>query len=450
MPANYVLLGEITVSTSVASVTFSNIPQTGYTDLVMKMSARSNRADLSDGIVISPNGSTANATQILLFGNGTSAGSTPLTLIVGGISTGANDTSETFGNSELYIPNYNSTTTFKSMSSDGVNENNATTAFQGLRALLWSNNSAITSLVITPQVGTAWVANSTFYLYGVAALGTTPVIAPKATGGDIITNDGTYWYHAFLSSGIFTPSTTLSCDVLQIAGGGGGGSRAGGGGGAGGISYLTSQSVSATNQIVTVGSGGTGNGRSGRASNGFNSQFASLTAAVGGGYGASAIGSVVGGAGGSGGGGSNGAGGVGGSATSGQGFAGGNSNPTSFDAGGGGGAGAVGANASASGLGSGSGAGGTGVNTYSSWASATGTGISGFYAGGGGGGSFGSSNHGAGGAGGGGTGADTAPTNGTANTGGGAGGAGNSANSDGTPVGANGGSGIVIVRYTVA
>jgi hypothetical protein len=46
---------------------------------------------------------------------------------------------------------------------------------------------------------------STFYLYGVAALGTTPAIVPYATGGDTIMTDGTYWYHTFVSSGTFTP-----------------------------------------------------------------------------------------------------------------------------------------------------------------------------------------------------------------------------------------------------
>jgi hypothetical protein len=70
---------------------------------------------------------------------------------------------------------------------------------------------------------TAFVQYSTFYLYGVAKLGTTPAIVPYATGGDTIMTDGTYWYHAFTSSGTFTPAKGLSCDVLVVAGGGGGG-----------------------------------------------------------------------------------------------------------------------------------------------------------------------------------------------------------------------------------
>lgn len=450
MAANYVLLETITVGAAgAASVVFNNIPQSGYTDLVIKASARSNKSGSTDYMKIEFNGSSANLTSKTLWGSGSSTGSYSSTAIIP-VFDGNTATSSTFGNMEIYVPNYTSAN-FKSVSIDTVDENNATGASMGFDAGLWSSTAAITSVTLTPRDGTLILQYSTFSLYGIAAVGTTPTIAPKATGGDIIQTDGTYWYHAFLSSGTFTPAVGLTCDVLQVAGGGGGGSRSGGGGGAGGISYLTSQSILASAQAVTVGAGGTGGSRSVNGTNGTNSVFASLTAAVGGGFGASAVGAQVsGGAGGSGGGGSNGAGGVGGSATSGQGFAGGSSNVNSFDAGGGGGAGAVGANASTGGAGSGSGAGGAGVNTYSTWASTTGTGVSGYYAGGGGGGSYGSSNHGAGGAGGGGNGADTSPTAGIANTGGGGGGSGNSANTNTTPVGANGGSGVVIIRYPIA
>jgi hypothetical protein len=454
MPNNYVLLEKITVGAAgAASVTFANIPQTGYTDLVIKGSARSLRASDEDGMAFGINGNGATNWQ-LLSGNGSSASTGTLSSLGFGAAfigriPAANVTANTFGNFELYLPNYTSSIA-KSYSTDAVTETNGATAYSSLLAAYQSNTAAVSSVILLASNANL-AANSTFYLYGVAKLNTTPAIAPKATGGDIVMTDGTYWYHAFRSSGTFTPAANLSCDVLQVAGGGGGGSRSGGGGGAGGISYLASQSLTITNYTVTVGAGGTPGSRSVNGTNGSNSQFGSLTLASGGGVGASAVGNLYGtngNSGGSGGGGAN--NGSGGAGTSGQGFAGGNSNGTSFDAAGGGGAGAVGANASSVSLGSGAGAGGAGVNTYSTWLNTTGTGVSGFIAGGGGGGSFGSSNHGAGGSGGGGTGADSAPTAGTANTGGGGGGAGNSANTNTTPTGAAGGSGLVIVRYLVA
>jgi hypothetical protein len=38
----------------------------------------------------------------------------------------------------------------------------------------------------------------------------------KATGGDSVTTDGTYWYHTFLSSGTFTPTEALTADYLSL------------------------------------------------------------------------------------------------------------------------------------------------------------------------------------------------------------------------------------------
>jgi len=449
MPANYVLLETVTMNSfQGATIVFNSIPQSGYTDLVVKGCTRD--TGVNGAIVWQFNADTTNGNYVTkrLQTNGASAYADTTTRYIA--QNGTNETANTFTSWEMYIPNYNAATNHTFMIDQVVETNGSTlnNESSALAACYWTGGAAITSITLSTNAG--WATNSTISIYGVAAFGTTPVTAPKATGGDIIQTDGTYWYHAFLSSGIFTPTQTLNCSVLQVAGGGGGGSRSGGGGGAGGISYLATQSVIASAQAITIGAGGTGGSRSVNGSAGSNSQFASLTAAVGGGVGASALGNIYstsGGPGGSGGGGAN--NGTGGAGTSGQGFAGGNSNSSSFDAAGGGGAGAVGANASTGGAGSGAGAGGAGVNTYSTWLNTTGTGVSGFIAGGGGGGSYGSSNHGAGGAGGGGNGADTAPTNGTANTGGGAGGAGNSANTNGTPVGANGGSGIVIVRYAV-
>ena len=105
---------------------------------------------------------------------------------------------------------------------------------------------------------------------------------------------------------------------------------------------------------------------------------------------------------------------------------------------GGGGAGAASA-ASTAGTGT---AGGIGLD-YSTWATATSSGDSGYYAGGGGG--AGRTNGGvAGGTGGGGAGGTNTGTNGTANTGGGGGG---TAPTSGTNTPGAGGSGIVIVRY---
>lgn len=443
MPANYTLIEKITVGAAGASsVTFSGIPQTGYTDLVIKFAARSSTTGTDNSQAnLTFNGSSSGYSDRLLYGRGSSAASASSAtsyITWAGIIPAAGATSSTFSNSEIYIPNYAGSTN-KSLSSDNVQENNsATDNFVTMLAGLWSNSAAITSATLTCNGG-SFVANSTFYLYGVAKLGTTPAIVPYATGGDTIMTDGTYWYHTFISSGTFTPQKGLSCDVLVVAGGGGGGTaNLGGGGGAGGLYYSASNSV-ASAQTVTVGAGGAS------FASGSNSVFGSLTAAVGGGRGGHSDfggGNFLPNTGGSGGGAGN--NGTGAAGTSGQGNAGGG---TPGNGGGGGGAGAAGStmsnfNAVAGGIGS---------STYSSWGLATGTGhnVSGtvYYAAGGASGAYvdlGGTRITTRASGGGGTSGGDTNASGIANTGGGGGGYTYTAGTEGL-----GGSGIVLVRYLV-
>ena len=78
MAENYVLLETIELSQSAASVTFDNIPQTGYTDLKIVMSARLTTAGY-DGTPWVVGEIQLNNTPVssgkLLYGTGTAAGS---------------------------------------------------------------------------------------------------------------------------------------------------------------------------------------------------------------------------------------------------------------------------------------------------------------------------------------------------------------------------------------
>jgi hypothetical protein len=447
--ANMELITSVTVgSGGVASVTLpatGTIPAT-YTDLKVVVSSRSARGggQVSDGVAIQFNGSTSNLSMRYLDGNGSSAGSSTDTAIWTRTSA-SGATASTFGNAEFYIPNYTSSS-FKSVSVDGVSENNATSAFAMLSAGLWSNTAAITSIRLVSINAENFVEGSTFYLYGISNVTSTT----KATGG-IVSSDGTYNYHMFPFSGTFTPTTAISADVLCIAGGGGGGGeRTGAGAGAGGLLYFSSQSLTATGYTVTVGAGGAG-GNAVLGTVGADSQFGALTLVKGGGLGgagADAGSGFNGGNGGSGGGGGGwGANGTAGSPTSGQGNSGsaGQGAPN-YPSGAGGGAGAAGQTITGSSTKCADG--GIGTNTYSSFAIATQTGVNGYYAGGGGGGG----NpipipNGIGGLGGGGDGgANTFDGNrGLTNTGGGGGGSGKWTSG----VGGNGGSGLVIIRYAI-
>ena len=450
-----ILLETIALTQSAASVTFDNLPTSGYTDLKIVVSGRS---DSTSGYAETVNmkfnnSSTSDYSWRGLYSvtatPGSNNSSSVAQIRVGNVPS-ANLTANTFSNNEIYIPNYTSSN-FKSVSVDATSEVNGSANFTYaliLQAALRSNTAAITSINLSLDAGgTSFVAGSTFSLYGIAALGTTPVLAPKATGGNIVANDGTYWYHAFTSSGSFVPQVGLTADVLVVAGGAGGNRNNGGGGGAGGVLGFASQALTAINYNITVGSGGAA-GTTTVGGNGTDSQFASLTASVGGGAGAArGIGVAV--TGGSGGGGASDSTSrnLGATGTTGQGNAGGNgADLGDYRGGGGGGAGAAGNAAGANGNG------GAGTNSVTNWGAlsavltATNLGVSGYIAGGGGAGAnynFTS----VGGSGGGGSGGrgdvSTNGVAGTANTGSG-GGSCASSQSAGA-----GGSGIIVIRYPI-
>jgi prepilin-type N-terminal cleavage/methylation domain-containing protein len=223
----------------------------------------------------------------------------------------------------------------------------------------------------------------------------------------------------------FVPAVYGTVSYLVVAGGGGGnnGGHGSGGGGAGGLRQGTL--TISTPQNVTVGNQGL------IGQNGGASTFASIST-VGGGRGGNR--NEGGQYGGSGGGGGSTDGGImwGGNAASGQGYPGGRGNGGCWNCigGGGGGAGGMGQHSP----GNQGGAGGVGI--YNDI-----TGSNQGYAGGGGGGANGTRESGWGIPFGGGRGGHSDPTDGINNTGGGGGG-----RSDGA-AGANGGHGIVIIKY---
>lgn len=440
-----------TLGSNANTVIFTDIPQT-YTDLVLLISARTNGAFTSDTLYVTMNSSTSNFSweNIYSTGNNPVVGqSNSDNQLASGIN-GNNSTALVFSNVEIYIPNYRNTAHNKSITNQGAVENNATRGDNYIDSVLWNNTSSITSMTLSAVSGSAFVTNSTFYLYGIS---NTIANGAKATGG-IVYEDTNYFYHTFLSSGTFTPTQSITADVLVIAGGGGGGgpeasedTGGGGGGGAGALLAHTSQSLTATGYAITVGAGGTAGTGSSAGTNGANSQFGSISVSTGGGYGGGGGNPGYNGAnGGSGGGGRSQSGAKGGS-SAGTGTTGGNDGGTGYSGGqrGGGGGGGAGAVGTAGGFSS-SGAGGVGVNTYSSWATATLTGVGGYYAGGGGAGEGGASGNGpgAGGVGGAGNGGYNQSPGVPAiiNTGSGGGGGGQKSS-----FGGNGASGLVIVRY---
>lgn len=151
-----------------SSIVFSSIPST-FTDLYLTLSLRGSLNNPQIGHFIRLNNdSGANYSSRRLVGNGSSASSASesgSTSIYGGQAPAATQTSNTFGNTSIYIPNYAGSTT-KSLSFETTRENNGSAVFTSLIAGLWSGTAAINRIDILCEVDN-WVQYSSATLYGI-------------------------------------------------------------------------------------------------------------------------------------------------------------------------------------------------------------------------------------------------------------------------------------------
>lgn len=174
MANTYTLIASTTVSgTSTVTVNFSSIPQT-YTDLVLRVSARTNRSSAVDELMLRFNSDSAtNYSATHMTANSGTATSQQVSnntstrfISINGNTT----TSSTFSNTEIYIPNYTGTAN-KPISIGTVVENNDTTNYfvRGV-ANLYRGSSAITSISCQSYFDPGvlyFIADSSFYLYGI-------------------------------------------------------------------------------------------------------------------------------------------------------------------------------------------------------------------------------------------------------------------------------------------
>lgn len=164
------LISATTLASATSSIVLSSIPAT-YTDLCIKMSLRSSDASAFVNFTLRFNGTsggTAYGTQ-LLYGSGSTvvtANNLNAAQIDYGFQDGAGATANTFANIEFYMPNYASTSYYKPLSLDQVQENNTAAAYSGLIAGIYASTSALNQIGIYSTAGN-FVTNSTVYLYGI-------------------------------------------------------------------------------------------------------------------------------------------------------------------------------------------------------------------------------------------------------------------------------------------
>jgi len=140
-----------------ATIAFTSIPQI-YTDLSLKFSGRNVNNAFTFSIAL--NGTTVtDARRLFATGSGNMSSDTYNGMYTDYSSALAN----TFGSAEIYIPNY-AGTSLKSFSVDAVSEDNYSSAYMNLGALLLSSADAVTSISLIPESGNfAEFSNATLY-----------------------------------------------------------------------------------------------------------------------------------------------------------------------------------------------------------------------------------------------------------------------------------------------
>jgi hypothetical protein len=165
MAVTHKLIQTVTVSAvgGAASIDFTSIPQT-YTDLKIVFSLR----NAADAVVstIQFNGLSTNLTSIWFIGSGSAASSSSSASVIQTYGTDAlSYTASTFSNMEFYIPNYTKTTS-KAVGAEYVVENNATAAYSGFTAGLWTSTAAINQVTLFVSSGNV-AQYSSASLYGI-------------------------------------------------------------------------------------------------------------------------------------------------------------------------------------------------------------------------------------------------------------------------------------------
>lgn len=167
--ATHEIINSITLGSNASSVTFSAIPQT-YTDLLVKIGARITNAN--GGMFAKFNGSSTGYSSKSIYGqDGNGGGGSGPASSIFLWTTGTWATAGFFGNNEIYIPNYTSTTNKKTFNTENFagNQTGSSPYAVGIFSGRWNDVSAITTIVFTPEGAGVpeFLANSTFYLYGI-------------------------------------------------------------------------------------------------------------------------------------------------------------------------------------------------------------------------------------------------------------------------------------------
>jgi hypothetical protein len=167
MANTYTLISSNVLSSAAATVTFSSIPST-YTDLVLRVSARSSASGALNLTINADSSSLYSTTNV--FNSGGIATTTSYAnqtrirlLYLNSSSTAAN----TFTSAEFYIPFYTAAQNKPIAVMNAPEDNDTASNTNQASAGLYRSTTAITQLSLSPESTNNFVAGSSFYLYGI-------------------------------------------------------------------------------------------------------------------------------------------------------------------------------------------------------------------------------------------------------------------------------------------
>jgi len=177
VPANepYQSIATTTVSSPVATVTFSSIPAT-FTHLQLRVVSKTTDTAVgedSTNLYFNADTTYTNYRSHWIRGNGTSISASTIqasgyNIYAGIIPTSGSGQTGYFGASVIDILDYTNTNKFKTVRTfNGDNMMNVSYNFIGFYTSLWKSTAAITDITFTVPGGTNYAQYSKFALYGI-------------------------------------------------------------------------------------------------------------------------------------------------------------------------------------------------------------------------------------------------------------------------------------------
>ena len=167
MPNTFTKISTVTVGAGgAATINLTSIPAT-YTDLCLKVSMRTNRADTADPVLITFNGSSSGYRENRFWADGSAVSAYSSTQIEGQYANSTNSSSNNFASLDMYIANYANTSQYKSFNYGCAVQQTANPMYTVILNGIWSNTAAINQITLDPIYGANFVQYTTATLYGI-------------------------------------------------------------------------------------------------------------------------------------------------------------------------------------------------------------------------------------------------------------------------------------------